>query len=99
MRKESNTELRVTITKNQYKYIEEMSKKLKITKSQFIAWIISKKANELLELKAIRNGISQEQFEEICRVAKTNWLEDQAHLGTKVKDKLSKNNSNKIVTT
>lgn len=76
MRKETNTELRVTITKNQYNYVEEMAKKLKITKSQFIAWIISKKARELIELKAIRNGVTQEEFEEMVRVAKTNWLDD-----------------------
>lgn len=77
MIKESNCRLQITISKEQKKWLEKQCKKLKITESQYIKWILSRKAQEIAEYLYMQTDESQEYLKEIIEIVKTPWLKKE----------------------
>ena len=46
----NNKEIRITLSKNQANWLEKTCKLAGITKSQYISWIMMKKAEEMLKV-------------------------------------------------
>lgn len=70
MIKETNTRIIITVSKNQDIWLTKQAKKLKITKSKLIAWLISIKAREMLEITKLKDY----ELDELIAIAKTEWL-------------------------
>ena len=65
------TRIIFTLSKKQNKWLEGMSKKLKISKSRLIRLMLSKNIGNFLSL------LPEEQLQKIIQIAKTPWIEDE----------------------
>lgn len=70
MIKDSNVRIPITFSKKQSKWLNDTAKKLKMNKSQLVRWLISNNIHKLL------NYIPEEDLEEIYKIVKTPWIED-----------------------
>ena len=71
MIKETNIRIPITFTKKQATWLNDTAKKLKMNKSKLVRWLISNNIHKFL------NQIPEEELEEICRIARTPWINDQ----------------------
>lgn len=71
MIKDENVNIKITLSKKQTKWLEKQCIKCKCSKSKYIAWILSRKASEILEQMYLKKGYS---LEEIYEIAKTDWI-------------------------
>lgn len=69
MVKESNERITITLTKRQVEWIREQAKKMDISPSKFIKWLMDKNIGHLL------NRLPEETIDELCRIAKVKWLD------------------------
>lgn len=75
MIKEGMVNVKITLSTDQFIWLEKQSKKLKMTKSKFIAWILSKKANEMIEYLYLKdNEYTEHTLEKMIEIIKTPWL-------------------------
>lgn len=68
MIKETNTRITITVSKKQNEFLEEGAKKLKISKSQFVKWLMDK------NITRIADTWTEKEFEEIKRICKIKWV-------------------------
>lgn len=72
--KKTNQRIMITLSKKQVAWIEKLAKQTKLTKSNLIKWLISKNVEVLLEyIYRKENDLTNE---EIYRIIKTSWLDD-----------------------
>lgn len=73
--KKNKKMLQVSISQEQYKWLDQFCKNRGITKSNYIKWMLCKKAEEMLLLLKVdpENRYTQDELEEII---KYKWLED-----------------------
>lgn len=69
MVKDKNTRLMVTFSKAQAEWIRTNAKKLGMTTSRFIKFLIDKNIGKFLSV------LPAEKFDEIVRICKTPWLD------------------------
>lgn len=69
MVKEGNERIIITLTKKQVAFIRENAKRLKVTPSRFIKWLLDKNISHLL------NRIPEDELNEIIRIAKMKWID------------------------
>lgn len=72
---EKNKEIRITISKAQAKWLENVCKKAGITKSEYISWCLVKSATELLKVLNQKTTFGEYTDEEIQRIIHTKWIE------------------------
>lgn len=75
--KDSNCRIMITISKKQKKWLDEQCKILDKTQSQFIRWIISRKAQEISEYLYMQTDIAQADLEKLIEIVKTPWLKEK----------------------
>jgi len=71
---ENNKEIRITISKSQAKWLENVCKKAGITKSEYISWMLVKSATELLKVLNQKSQFGEYTEEEIQRIIHTKWI-------------------------
>lgn len=67
--KDTNERIIITLTKKQVAFIRNNAKRLNITPSRFVKWLIDKNISHLI------NRMSDEELNEIIRIAKIKWLD------------------------
>lgn len=74
--KKTKKMLQVSISKEQYEWLDGFCKSRGVTKSKYIKWILCKKAEEMLLLLKFNPDtiLTQEQLQEIIS---TKWLDDE----------------------
>lgn len=65
-----NVNIKITISKRQLKWLNEASKRIHLTKSKLIKWMLAKNIANLL------NKFSDEDINYLTKIAKTPWLEE-----------------------
>lgn len=74
--KNKNISIKITLNKRQNEWLETQCKKTHLTKSKFIAWVLSKKANEIIEYLYLKsNKLNDEQLEKLIEIVKTPWID------------------------
>lgn len=68
MVKEGNERIIITLTKKQVKFIRQSAKKLGITPSKFIKWLLDKNISHMM------SRIPPHELDEIIKIAKFNWV-------------------------
>lgn len=61
--------LQITLSKRQANWLKTQSKKLNMTTSKFIKWLIDKNLGHLI------NRLPNEDLEYLIKVAKTRWID------------------------
>lgn len=69
MVKEGNERIYLTFSKKQAKWLRETSKKLGMTTSNFVKWLIDKNIGHLI------NRLPNEDLEYLIKICKTKWLD------------------------
>lgn len=69
MVKDSNERIILTLTKKQVSFIRENAKRLNITPSRFVKWLLDKNISHIL------NRLPEKELEEIIRIAKVRWVD------------------------
>lgn len=72
---DKNKEIRITISKDQAKWLENTCKKAGITKSEYISWMLVKSATELLKVLNQKTEFGNYTEEEIQKIIKTKWIQ------------------------
>lgn len=67
--KDTNERIIITLTKKQVAFIRNNAKRLNITPSRFVKWLIDKNISHLI------NRMSDEELNEIIRIARIKWLD------------------------
>lgn len=67
--KATNERMMITLSKQQAKWIRTNAKKLGMTTSRFIKFLMDKNIGKFMSL------LPQEQLDEIIRIAKTPWID------------------------
>lgn len=73
MIKTENERLTITLSKKQIQWINEQAKKLHLTASKFISWMLSRKAQEIHEYEKLMN--QQIDWIELNQILHTNWID------------------------
>lgn len=74
MIKDTNKRIMITLSKKQIAWIEKLAKQTRLTKSNLIKWLVSKNVEVLIEyIYRKENNLTTE---EIQRIIKTSWLDD-----------------------
>lgn len=76
MVKDTMTRVQITLSKTQAEWLEKTCKKARISKSKYISWILSKKAEELLKILKLNTHFGNYTDEEIQRLMQVNWIEE-----------------------
>lgn len=77
MIKDTNIRIQITLSKAQANWLKNLCKKAGISTSKYISWILSKKADELLNLLNLNTHFGNYTKEQIEEIMKTNlWIED-----------------------
>jgi hypothetical protein len=72
--KKTNKRIMITLSKKQVAWIEKLAKQTKLTKSNLIKWLVSKNVEVLIEyIYRKENDLTND---EIYRIIKTSWLDD-----------------------
>lgn len=61
--------LQLTFSKKQANWLKETAKKLNMSTSQFVKWLIDKNIGHLV------NRLPREDLEYLIKIAKVNWLD------------------------
>ena len=61
--------LYITLSKKQANWLEDNAKRLNMTTSKFVKWLIDKNIGHLI------NKLPNEDLEYLIRIAKTKWLD------------------------
>lgn len=69
MVKKNNERIIITLTKKQVAFIRQNAKRLDITPSRFVKWLIDKNVSHIL------NRLPEQDLEELIRIAKVNWVD------------------------
>ena len=69
MIKPENERLMITLSKKQVKWLNDSAKKLGMTTSKFIKWLIDKNVASMA-----RKLMTEEQLQELIRILKTPWI-------------------------
>lgn len=69
MVKKTNERIILTLTKKQVAFIRQNAKRLDITPSRFVKWLIDKNISRIL------NRIPEQELEEIIKIAQTKWVD------------------------
>lgn len=69
-----NKEIRITLSKDQAKWLEITCKKAGITKSEYISWMLVKSATELLQVLNQKTLFGEYTDEEIRNIIHTKWI-------------------------
>ena len=69
MIKDSNERIILTLTKKQVSWLKEQSKKLDMTTSQFVKWLIDKNIGKLI------SRLPERELQELIKLAKVKWLD------------------------
>lgn len=65
----------ITLSIEQSKWLEKQLEITHLNKSKYIAWILSKKANEMYEYAYLqKNKLTEEEQEELIKIIKTPWI-------------------------
>jgi len=67
----NNETIKITLSKKQINWLNEVCEKLQITKSKFIKFVLSKNLGNLL------SRYSEEDIQWMIKIAKTPWLEEE----------------------
>lgn len=67
----NNKEIRLTISKAQADWLENLCKKAGISKSRYISWCLAKKAEELLKVLNLNSQLGNYQKDQIAEIIKT----------------------------
>lgn len=70
--KKSNKRITITISKNQFNWLVNQSKKKDMTISHLISYLLVAKCNEIKEYL----DLNVNSFDDIKRIANTPWLDD-----------------------
>lgn len=71
MIKKDNIRFNITLTKEQYKWLQKICKQKQISKSNFIKWMLSRKINEIIQYLELPK-YTQEELNKLFEIAKTN---------------------------
>lgn len=66
--KDTNTRMIITISKKQNEWLEKTAKKLKISKSKLIKWLMDK------NIARIATFMTEEDMKKLIIIAKTPWI-------------------------
>ena len=69
MIKKSNTRVIITLSKKQAEWLKKTSKKLNMSVSKLIKWLIDKNITRILN-----ETIKGQELEELIKIAKTPWI-------------------------
>lgn len=69
-----NKEIRITLSKDQAKWLENTCKRAGITKSEYISWMLVKSATELLKVLNQKTLFGDYTDQEIERIIRTPWI-------------------------
>lgn len=69
MIKKNNTRVIITLTKKQADWLKKTAKKLDMSVSKLIKWLIDKNIT-----KIINETIKGQELEELIKIAKTPWI-------------------------
>lgn len=69
MVKAKNERITITLTKNQISWIREQAKKMDITPSRFIKWLLDKNIAKFI------NRLPERDLQELIRLAKIRWVD------------------------
>ena len=61
--------LQITLSKRQANWLKTQSKKLNMTTSKFVKWLIDKNLGHLI------NRLPNEDLEYLIKIAKTKWID------------------------
>lgn len=64
-----NDRISITLSRKQIRWIEEQSKRLNMTKSKFIKWLLDKNIAKIMS--AI---LKQENNDNLLKIAKVKWI-------------------------
>lgn len=73
MIKKDNIRFNITLSKDQYKWLEKICKQKHISKSNFIKWILCRKINEIIQYLELPK-YTQEELNKLFEIAKTEWF-------------------------
>lgn len=66
----------ITLPIKQVNWITQFCKEHRISLSHYISWMLSKKAEEMIEILRIdARQYTEEEYEEIIKIIKTKWME------------------------
>lgn len=71
MVKKNNTRITITLSKSMDNWISQQAEKKLITKSKFIAWLLSCKINDL----AMYLKLDVNSYDELYEIVKTKWID------------------------
>lgn len=71
----NNKRVWITLSKRQANWLETNAKKLNISVSKLIKFLIDKNAAKMIEILRLK-GISIKDLEELIRIAKTPWIDE-----------------------
>lgn len=74
MVKKTNDRITITLPKAQMDWLRETCKKAKIKPSEYIKWILCRKAEEIVTILKLQE-MDIESYEELQRIIQTKWLE------------------------
>lgn len=69
MVKETNERIIITLSKKQVAFIRDNAKRLKITPSRFVKWLIDKNLSHII------NRLPEKELQELIRIAKIRWVD------------------------
>lgn len=69
MVKDGNERIIITLTKKQVAFIRTNAKRLKITPSRFVKWLIDKNLSHII------NRLPERELQELIRIAKIRWID------------------------
>ena len=68
--------LRITLPPKQKEWLLKFCKEHNITPSKYISWMLSKKAEEMIQiLKIDKNTYTEEELEEIQKIIRVKWVD------------------------
>lgn len=76
MVKGSNIRIQITLSKAQANWLKNLCKKAGISTSKYISWILSKKADELLNLLNLNTHFGSYTEEQIKELMNINWIDE-----------------------
>lgn len=73
---QNNKEIKITLSKKQAEWLENVCEKAKISKSKYISWLLAKSAEELLKVLKSNSNWGNYSDEEIQQIISTKWLDE-----------------------
>lgn len=67
--KKTNERIWITLTKRQVEFIRENAKKLDMTPSRFVKWLLDKNIGHIV------NRLPERDLERLIKIAKVKWLD------------------------